>query len=145
MQTVSPAARTLAWQVLLHEAGGEREPAALAHAATRVDAVLRGRLSGLIGLTGYTILVARATRLAQAEVPALAPAMFDPRAEDGLQGAHAFALAHGDDPSVAADGLAAIMAHLIGLLVTFIGEDLALRLVHEAWPDLAAGTDGGEG
>ena len=29
----------------------------------------------------------------------------------------------------------AITAHLLGLLVTFIGEPLTLRLVREAWPD----------
>ena len=34
-----------------------------------------------------------------------------------------------------AEAAVAITAHLLGLLVTFIGEPLTLRLVREAWPD----------
>jgi len=142
---VSPAARALARQVLLHEAGGRPEPAALAEAADRAYARLHGRLAGLMGQTGYTLLVARAVRLAQAEEPVLVGVTVDAWAEDGLRGAGAFALATRDDPGAAADGLAAILARIIGLLVTFIGEDLALRLVREAWPELAAGQDAAEG
>jgi len=38
------------------------------------------------------------------------------------------------------------VAHLLGLLVTFIGEPLALRLVGDAWPDAAVDeTDGRAG
>ena len=37
--------------------------------------------------------------------------------------------------TVGADAAVAIIAHLLGLLVTFIGEPLTLRLVGEAWPD----------
>jgi hypothetical protein len=33
------------------------------------------------------------------------------------------------------EGRVALLAHLLGLLVTFIGENLTLRLVHEAWPN----------
>ena len=35
-----------------------------------------------------------------------------------------------------ADAPVAIIAHLLGLLMTFIGEPLTLRLVREAWPDV---------
>ena len=49
----------------------------------------------------------------------------------------AFAWASGDVAAIEA-GLSAILAHVIGLLITFIGEDLALRLVHESWPELAS-------
>ena len=43
----------------------------------------------------------------------------------------------GDSPGVGpgGDGGAAVVAHLLGLLVTFIGEPLTLRLVADAWPD----------
>src|SRR2546430_4572560 len=71
MPEMPPAAQVLAQRVLRHEAGGRAEPAALAEAVERADARLRGRLASLIGPTGYTTLVARAVRLAQAEVPAL--------------------------------------------------------------------------
>jgi len=36
----------------------------------------------------------------------------------------------------------AITAHLLGLLVTFIGESLALRLMGDAWPGTSSGTIG---
>ncbi len=128
MSEVSPAAHALAQRVLRHEAGGRAEPEALAKAAARGEARLRGRLVDLIGTTGYTTLVARAVRLAQADVPALDGVTVDDRetgAEGDLQGVRAFARASGDDPGATEAGLNAILAHIIGLLITFIGEDLS--------------------
>jgi len=147
MPQVPPAARVVAWRILLHEAGGHVEPAALTEAAERADARLRARLADLIGLTGYTTLVARAVRLAQADVPALegvTVAAGEPEAEGRLRGVPEFTRASGDAAAIEA-GLSAILAHVIGLLITFIGEDLALRLVHEAWPDLASDQAASEG
>ncbi len=146
MSEMSPA-QTLAQRVLLHEAGRRAEPAALAEAAERADARLRGRLVDLIGTTGYTTLVTHAVRLAQAEVPALeggAVAAGETGAEGRLRGVPAFARASGDAAAIEA-GLSAILAHIVGLLITFIGEDLALRLVHEAWPELALDQAASEG
>lgn len=130
---------TLARHVLRQYAGEHAEPAALAEAAERADARLRGRLAGLIGLTGYTILVARAVRLAQAEVPTLDGITVAVGTGGGLQGIRDFvALAQANGGAEAAEaGLIAILAHTIALLSTFIGEDLALRLVQDAWPELA--------
>ena len=71
MPEVSPAAHALARYMLLDDAGERLEPAALAEAVERADARLRARLVDLVGLTGYTTLVARAVRLARAENPAL--------------------------------------------------------------------------
>ena len=147
MPETSPAARVLARRVLRHEASGRAEPAALAEAAERADARLRGRLASLIGPTGYTALVARAVYLAQAEVPALERVTVDALAtgaEGGLHGVREFARASGDAGAAEA-GLSAILAHVIGLLVTFIGEDLALRLIREAWPELQDGQVESEG
>jgi hypothetical protein len=144
MPELSAASLALARRMLLREAGEHPEPAALAEATARAAARLRGRLAGLIGLTGYTILVARALRLAQADVPALEGITVDAGAEGVLQGIHEFALTSGE-PEVAAAGLIAILGHVIGLLMTFIGEDLAVRLVREAWPDLAHGPVEAEG
>jgi hypothetical protein len=147
MPEMSPAAQVLARRVLRHEAGGRAEPAALAEAAERADARLRGRLASLIGQTGYTTLVARAVHLAQAEVPALERVSVDALAtgaEGGLRGVREFARAS-SDAGAAEAGLSAILAHVIGLLVTFIGEDLALRLIRDAWPELPDGQGGSEG
>jgi hypothetical protein len=147
MPEMLPAAQVLARRVLRHEAGGRAEPAALAEAAECADARLRGRLASLIGPTGYTVLVARAVRLAQTEVPALERVTIDALAtgaEGGLHGVREFARASGDAGAAEA-GLGAILAHLIRLLVTFIGEDLALRLIREAWPELPDGQGESEG
>jgi hypothetical protein len=147
MPDMSPAAPVLARRVLRHEAGGRAEPAALAEAAERADARLRGRLASLIGPTGYTTLVARAVHLAQAEAPALERVTVDALAtgaEGALHGLREFARASGDAGAAEA-GLSAILAHVIGLLITFIGEDLALRLIHDAWPELPDGQAEAEG
>jgi len=149
MPEVLPAARELARRVLLHEAGGHPEPAALAEAAGRADARLRGRLADLVGITGYATLVARAVHLAQSEVPALERVTVDVReaagVEGGLRGVQEFALASDGDPAVVEAALTAILAHVVGLLVTFIGEGLAIRLIGEAWPELVDAQDNAEG
>jgi hypothetical protein len=144
MPGTSSVSRSLARDVLLHGIGEQPEPAALAEAAERANARLRGRLGALIGVTGYTILVSRALRIAQADVPALEHVTVDTQAQGVLQGIREFALANGD-PRVAEAGLIAILSHIIGLLTVFIGEDLAVRLIHEAWPELAHGPVQSEG
>jgi hypothetical protein len=48
-----------------------------------------------------------------------------------------FEEAAGQQPAeVVAEGSVALLARLLGLLVTFIGEALTLRLVEEMWPDV---------
>ncbi len=136
MPEASLPARDLARRALLQEAGEHTAPATLAEAAERAYARLGRRLAVLIGATGYTVLAARALRLAQAEIPALEGVAVDAGAETGLNGLRAFALASGD-ATAAADGLVALLARIVDLLITFIGEDLALRLVRDAWPEPA--------
>jgi hypothetical protein len=41
------------------------------------------------------------------------------------------------DKGQARDGGAILIAQLIGLLLTFIGEGLTLRLVQDVWPEAA--------
>jgi len=140
MNEVPVAVRTLAAHILSHEAGGSSDPDELADAAERVETRLRGRLSELIGLIGYTTLLARALRLAQLEIPALGQITVNPNSgEGGLSGVRAFVEVAGADNEglrAAAAGLTAILAHVIELLSIFIGEDLALRLVREGWPEI---------
>jgi hypothetical protein len=136
----SPEALLLAQRLFLHEVGVLGAPVALAEAAERVNARLRGHLARLIGRTGYTVLVARAVRLAQAEVPALEAYItvntLDTGADGGLRGVHDFVLAHDGEQGVAEAGLIVMLGTIIELLSTFIGEDLAFSLVRNAWPEL---------
>ena len=37
---------------------------------------------------------------------------------------------------MARDALTAVLAHLVWLLVTFIGEGLTRRILRDAWPDM---------
>lgn len=140
MTAVAPRARTLAEQVLRHEGWGGQEPAAAADALQRAYARLHRRLVVLIGSVGFAALFARALRLAQDDFPALQGVTLNAQSEEGLQRLDAYVTASAGDPAVATAGLAAILAHLIGLLIIFTDEDIAVRLVHEAWPEL--GQDG---
>ena len=77
----------------------------------------------------------RAMALATAEAPWLASVQVRP--DGSLEGFDAARSQQG----AAADGEAGavVLAQLLGLLVTFIGEPLTLRLVRDAWPDAGTG------
>ena len=101
------------------------------HAAVRVCDTLRISLTRFAGADGFASLLRRALVLARAELPALQSIQIG--AEGGLEGFEQLATGTG------AAAAAAITAHLLGLLVTFIGEPLTLTLVREAWPDTSLG------
>jgi hypothetical protein len=112
-----------------------------AHAAFRVCEKLRESLSPLAGARGFRTLLARALNLAKVESPWLSKLVVSPDGSliipDGLEPAAA--------PNDAARGGAALVAHLLELLATFIGEALTLRLVQQKWPNTALGPNpGGE-
>jgi len=94
---------------------------------------LRISLIRLAGPDGFASLLRRALALARAEVPALDRVTVNPDCSmEGLE----VLLADATDGAV--HGPAAITGHLLGLLVTFIGEPLTLRIVREAWPDASS-------
>src|SRR5688572_4896116 len=131
MDTPSPSIRDLARRLLAVEAAGESAADAHVHeAAVRVCEKLRISLTRLAGRDGFTALLRRALALARADIPALQTVTLTP---DGcLEGLEMLAV---DATNGGSDAAVAIIAHLLGLLVTFIGEPLTLRLVREAWPD----------
>lgn len=85
---------------------------------------LKPSLVPLVGKMGFCSLLARALMLAKRESPFLR----DTRIEDDcrLNGLPA------DDSS----GMVVLIAHLIGLLTTFMGQTLTLRLLRNTWPEL---------
>lgn len=95
---------------------------------------LRPHLSMLMGKAGFRALLARALTLARRHSPCLEDVRVT---DDGV-------LASPADPEVPVDpesmkaGGEAIVSSLLGLLVTFIGEDLTRRLVLDIWPDPSA-------
>jgi hypothetical protein len=92
---------------------------------------LRRPLSTLAGVAGYKALVSRALVLAKAEVPSLGSVQVRDDGSLDVPGPV--------EPERALDevqkGGAALVAQLLGLLVTFIGLALTIQLVRDVWPD----------
>jgi hypothetical protein len=126
-----PESRHLAQRLLTYEAvtGENSEPPE--SAAFRVCAKLRRPLITLAGVAGFRSLLSRALTLARAEAPSLSAVQV--AADGSLKGLDE--LEPQTDKEHARDGGAILIAHLIGLLLTFIGEGLTLRLVQDVWPD----------
>ncbi len=102
------------------------------HEAAVVSEKLRIPLTRFAGAEGFASLLRRALVLAKAEVPSLQHIKVG--TEGRLEGFAELAA----NPGAALEGseaAVAITAHLLGLLGTFIGEPLTLKLVREAWPD----------
>jgi hypothetical protein len=130
MNTVPPAIQNLARRVIALEAA--REPSnGLVGEAARACEKLRVPLAKLAGVAGFRSLMARALALATAEVPWLDSVQV--RADGSLEGFDAARRHPGAVPGGEAGVV--VVAQLLGLLATFIGEPLTLLLVREAWPD----------
>jgi hypothetical protein len=127
-----PEPRHLAQRLLTYEAvaGENSEPAE--SAAFRVCAKLRRPLITLAGVAGFRSLLSRALTLARAEAPSLSAVQVT--TDGSLKGLDE--LEPQADKEHARDGGAILVAQLIGLLLTFIGEGLTLRLVQDVWPDV---------
>lgn len=120
----TPTTRDLAQRLLTYE-GVETSPAmADMHAVCRVCDKLRRPLSTLAGAAGFRSLMARALTLAKQESPVLGA--WEVMSDGSLQGLNGEASQSG----------VVLVAQLIGLMITFIGESLTLRLLHDIWVDL---------
>jgi hypothetical protein len=127
------ALRHLTARMLMHQAGPDADSAALAAAARRAYDQLAGILAPLIGQVGIDALAARAVHLAQRDYPWLAKTR-DPEQAEGPLARVSFSLEQ-QDPALAAEAAATVLAKFTGLLATLIGEPLTMRLLREAWSD----------
>ncbi len=84
------------------------------------------------GVEGFASLMRRALALAGAEVPSLQSVKIG---ADGCPGGFEGLGADTGTGPGEREAAVAVTAHLLGLLVTFIGEPLTMRLVRDAWPD----------
>jgi hypothetical protein len=135
MSKASPEIQALARQLLAFEAAHDNSSAVGVSVAARVIEELRRRLIRLAGVDGFRSLLSRALTLARMESPSLN--MVRVRADGSVEG---FDGVEGEqEPAGAVGGQAGIvlLAHLLELLVTFIGKPLTLRLVRDAWPDVS--------
>lgn len=120
--------RDFARRLVAYEAAERNPSGADAPVAFRVSEKLRRPLSTLAGVTGFRSLLARALTLAKSEDHSLSTVHVKPDGSlDGLNELH-------NDEAEEAGVM--LIAHLLGLLATFIGESLMLSLVREAWPEL---------
>ena len=131
MNSSSSSLRDLARRLLAAEA--EQSPQDLQHAAARVCEKLRRSLTRFAGADGFASLLRRSLTLARADVPELRDVQIDP--DGSLAGLEELAARERRPGSDVAEGPVAITAHLLGLLVTFIGQPLTMSLVREAWPE----------
>jgi len=130
-----PESRRLAQRLLAYEAvaGENSEPAE--SAAFRVCTKLRRPLITLAGVAGFRSLLSRALTLARAEAPSLSAVQV--AADGSLKGLDELEPQIDIDKEQARDRGTILIAQLIGLLLTFIGEGLTLRLVQDVWPEAA--------
>ena len=113
-----------------YEARGNKSAEKKPPAAFPVSDKLRPHLATLVGNAGYRALLARALALAGEEVPWLRG--LHVKADGTLEGLEEIHAKLGADDFI--KGRSILVAHLLGLLVAFIGEGLTLRLVREIWP-----------
>jgi hypothetical protein len=130
MNTPSPAIQNLARRLIALEAAHELSNGQFGGALRTCDK-LRAPLARLAGMGGFRSLMARALALATAEVPGLKSVLVRP--DGSLEGFDAAQLHRDSSPGV--DPGVVVVAQLLGLLVTFIGEPLTLHLVRDAWPN----------
>jgi hypothetical protein len=82
-------------------------------------------------VAGFRLLLSRALTLARAEAPSLSAVQVG--ADGSLKGLDE--LGPQKDKEVSMEGGAILIAQLLGLLLTFIGEGITLRLVQDVWPE----------
>jgi hypothetical protein len=136
MSEATPAVWGLARQLIGQEAAREPTSHGEAGAALRAVDRLRLSLSRLIGVEGFRTLLSRALTLAKAEAPELAPLQVC--ADGSIEGLGELR----SPPDGASSAESVLLAELLGLLVLFIGEALALQLLRDIGPGVAPGDSG---
>jgi len=131
MSRASPQNQELARRLIMLEAARANSSDATVDTAMLVIGELRMRLVKLAGVEGFRSLLSRALILSKAEAPSLNIVQISSDGSlegfDGIDGS--------EEAGVAGQAGTVLVAHLLELLVTFIGAPLTLRLVRDKWPD----------
>lgn len=140
MSYATPKMRNFAKRLIAHEAGliaheaGNHESSRTENqTALAVVQKLRPQLEELMGNTGFHALVSRSLVLAEKEVPWLGGAQMN--ADGSLEGFEETQVKVGAEKNFT--GGVVMLAWLLGLLGSFIGELLTMQLVLQVWPDLS--------
>ncbi len=118
--------RRIAKQLLAFEGVEATSATSEINAVSRVCDKLRRPFATLCGVAGFRSLLERALTVATQECPALDAWKVEP--DGSLEGL---------DGNVAQSGTV-LIAQLIGLMITFIGESLTLRLLQDTWPSCSS-------
>lgn len=129
MKRATPKLKELARRLLAYEAAG-KSAGANGSATFRVSERLRLSLGEFFGTAGFSSLVSRALALASLEVSWLGALQI--KANGSIEGLDE-ARVKVDKDQLAA-GETVFLAHLLGLLVIFIGPVLTSSLMFEIWP-----------
>jgi len=133
MSRATPKMRAFAERLIADEERGNKSPGIKAPGALQIFEKLRPHLATLMGTTGFRGLISRALMLAAGEAPWLC--RLQVRGDGmvvGFDGTDWWA-----DAEKMTEGNVVLVAQLLGLLVAFIGEQLALQMVREVWPKLS--------
>jgi hypothetical protein len=135
MSAASPNLRDLARRLLALEAAQAKSADVPINEVDNACGKLRVTVSKLVGVAGFASLLSRALALAKTEVPSLGTLKVE--ADGSLEGFAEAEQNQGHVPS--GSGGDVLVAQLLGLLVTFIGQSLTLCLVRDAWKDESLG------
>ena len=125
--------RNFAKRLIAYEASENGSSAINDPAPFPVSGKLRPHLATLLGNDGFRALLSRALALANADVAWLRA--LHVKADGSLEGLAE--LEAQVDPTEIAEGNVVLLAQLLGLLETFIGEALTLQLARDLWPKLS--------
>jgi len=141
--TTSPEMRDLALRLLTYEAVADKDSRPMESATLRAYEKLRQSLVSFAGAAGFQSLASRALVLAQTEAPGLCAVQVtvdgalkglgDVDPQTNMNKDQAGNQQAGEDPPGEAGAI--LIARILGLLLTFLGEALTLSLLRNAWPD----------
>jgi hypothetical protein len=134
-----PPARQIARRLIESHRSERTDGQTAARAAAAACDQLYRELSRWVGPDGCHALFTRALAQARTEYPALGQIQLHARSEPYIDGVAETIMAHGDHAT--AEGLEAMLVHLIELLGRLIGDDMAMKLIERS---LAASELGGE-
>jgi hypothetical protein len=132
MSRATPKMREFVEHLIADETQGDSSTARIP-AAFVVCEKLRPHMATLMGNAGFRSLVSRALALSSAQFPWLRAVHI--KADGALDGLDE--LATQAEPGAVAEGGVVLLTQLLGLLESFIGENLTVRLVREVSPKLS--------
>lgn len=131
----------IAGRIVAAATQGAATPFEVASAMERVLPPLYRTTSDLLGQEGFWALLARARFLAGQQHPLLAT--LEIRVESSLTVEHVEAAVRREGADAVSAAVTTLVAQLLTLLVSFIGDDLTVRLIQRTWALPISGPIGG--